>query len=161
MVTPHSEISRGAVTAKLLMSANSKKYANDTATRVDLWKREIGSLSSRLAAFEFCPDVDIGISTPSSSCPTVTTAPKIVNNRGVSSTGNLDDTVPAGELFEAIPETIECSAATRSLGHPITVGVPGGEPASIGVDLVVDELEVFFYLSELGDHVDPVGLHEG
>jgi hypothetical protein len=52
MVTPHSEISRGAVTAKELMSANSKKYANERATRVTLWKREIGSLSSRFAAFE-------------------------------------------------------------------------------------------------------------
>jgi hypothetical protein len=41
------------------------------------------------------------------------------------------------------------------------VGVSGGEPASIDVDLVVDELEVFLYLSELGGHLGAVGLHEG
>ena len=32
------------------------------------------------------------------------------------------------------------------------VGVAGGEPASVDVDLVVDELEVFLYLGELGGH---------
>src|SRR5256884_6670046 len=65
MVTPHSVISRGAVTANVLMSANSKRYANDRATRVTLWKREIGSLSSRLAAFAF--STSLCMSTPLSS----------------------------------------------------------------------------------------------
>lgn len=41
------------------------------------------------------------------------------------------------------------------------VGVAGGEPASVDVDLVVDELEIFLYLGEFGGHVCPVGLHEG
>jgi hypothetical protein len=40
------------------------------------------------------------------------------------------------------------------------VGVAGGEPASVDVDLMVDDLEVLLYLSELGGHVGAVGLHE-
>src|SRR4051794_37009302 len=54
MVRPHSLISLGAVVAKLLMSANSKKYANDSATSMTLWKRAIGSRSRRFAALECC-----------------------------------------------------------------------------------------------------------
>jgi len=41
------------------------------------------------------------------------------------------------------------------------VGVASGEPTSVDVDFVVDELEVFLYLGELGGHVGAVGLHEG
>src|ERR1700712_2741629 len=36
------------------MSANSKKYANDRATSMTLWKRATGSRSSRFAALECC-----------------------------------------------------------------------------------------------------------
>ena len=41
------------------------------------------------------------------------------------------------------------------------VGVAGGEPASVDVDLVVDELAVLLELSELGGHGGAVGLHQG
>jgi len=41
------------------------------------------------------------------------------------------------------------------------IGVAGGESASVDVDLVVYEFEVFLYLGELGGHVGAVGLHEG
>lgn len=41
------------------------------------------------------------------------------------------------------------------------IGVAGGESASVDVDLVVYEFEVFLYLGELGGHVGTVGLHEG
>jgi hypothetical protein len=47
-------ISRGAVMEKLLISANSKKYAMATAASTIMWKREIGSRSSRLAALLLC-----------------------------------------------------------------------------------------------------------
>jgi len=35
----------------------------------------------------------------------------------------------------------------------MAIGVADGEPASVDADLVVDELEVFLYLSELGGHL--------
>jgi len=41
------------------------------------------------------------------------------------------------------------------------IGVASGESASVDVDLVVYEFEVFLYLGELGGHVGAVGLHEG
>src|SRR6478735_7108921 len=53
-VRPHGLISLGAVVAKLLMSANSKKYANDNAASMTLWKRAMGNRSSRFAALECC-----------------------------------------------------------------------------------------------------------
>jgi hypothetical protein len=40
------------------------------------------------------------------------------------------------------------------------VGVAGGHPALVNIDLVVDELEAFLTLSELGGHVGAVGLQE-
>src|SRR6266545_1831494 len=46
-------------------------------------------------------------------------------------------------------------------GRPELVGVACLDPAAVDVDLVVDELEIFPQLSELGDHVGAVGLHEG
>ena len=52
-------------------------------------------------------------------------------------------------------------AHLRAGGRPEPVGVAGGEPAPVDVDLVVDELEVLLELGELGGHVGPVGLQEG
>lgn len=45
-----------------------------------------------------------------------------------------------------------------AVGRPESVGVAGGEPASVDVDLVLDGREVVLNLSELGDHVGAVGL---
>src|SRR5262249_27583923 len=50
-----------------------------------------------------------------------------------------------------------CQAPKR----PELVGVTGGKPASVDVDLVVDELEIFLQLSELDGHLGAVGLKKG
>src|SRR6266545_4748868 len=64
-------------------------------------------------------------------------------------------------LSSARPSPELCTSRRLAVGRPQLVGVAGGEPASVDVDLVVDELEVFLYLSELGGHLGAVGLHEG
>src|SRR6266540_1540568 len=64
-------------------------------------------------------------------------------------------------LSSARPSPELCTSRRLAVGRPQLVGVAGGEPASVDVDLVVDELEVLLSLSELGGHIGAVGLHEG
>src|SRR5205814_607610 len=58
--------------------------------------------------------------------------------------------------------SFDSSAGSRlAVGRPQSVGVAGGEPAPVDVDLVVDEPEAVLQLSEPGGHVGAVGLQEG
>ena len=76
--------------------------------------------------------------------------------------------LPHGALLAQPPDTFSETDPDTPLdgvqkgllsGHPLggwapmAIGVADGEPASVDADLVVDELEVFLYLSELGGHL--------
>src|SRR3954451_11762112 len=73
---------------------------------------------------------------------------------------------PARRASSRLPTLLALPSGDRGIWapdirrRPIAGGVAGGDPASVDVDLVVDELEVLLHLGQLGGDVGAVGLHE-
>src|SRR2546423_601147 len=97
---------------------------------------------------------------------TLTTASAPSNARRSDASSNASAATARAPRLSSRPQPLALPSGNRGIWapdirrRPIAGGVAGGDPASVDVDLVVDELEVLLHLGQLGGHVGAVRLHE-